>query len=127
MTTKVKTLHAHVQCDLGWDYPDAFVAIRHASGLLRQTLLSDDCISDYVSENEINTLVYRANFWKDEETYVRLAAKNSKPLVNKVGDNPDLFEVDLNSSESISVRNGPLTGDDELLELIRVDIVSRSR
>lgn len=116
--------HAKVQDELGWNYPDAFVAIRHAHESSEKTMITSD-FNNFNVENDIKILAYRANFWGDEETFRRLEAKNSRPLVNTSGDDPDLFTVDLNTSESINVMNGPMSSDDKTLELIRLDIIRR--
>jgi len=126
MSDLVITFTASVQADNGWGYPDAFVAIRQASESSQKTLTTSD-FKNVNIESDVNKLLYRGNYWSNEETFIRLGANNSKPLVNTQGEEPDLFEVDLNTSESINVINGPMSSDEKTIELIRLDVIRRSK
>ena len=61
--TIVKTFTARVKDRLGWDYPAAFVAVRHVSESSQTTYSSEDCVKDYEIALDAEAIAYSANFW----------------------------------------------------------------
>ena len=124
MTNQVRTFEVKVECELGWAYPNALVAVRHASKKSQDTFISEDCESDYVTESAIESTAYRANFWDVKAT--QQAGRKSKPLINIDNEeDPTLFKVDLEHLQSIQVINSSMTPNDKIFRLIELDVKRR--
>jgi hypothetical protein len=128
MTVHGTTLSAPVKDDTGRLYPDAFVGIRHASETLQKTLSRPSFSGPNTTsvEYNINALVYSVSYWCNKETFEWLDGHHSKPLSNPLSVESDIFEADVNTSESIAAMNSGLSGDDLTVELIRLDLIRRS-
>ena len=120
MTRPVKTFIASVEDNLGWPYPDALVAIRHASVSSQDTYVSEDCKSNYLTDSLVDAVAYRANFWGNKA--MQQTGKASRPLINKGNtEDPDLFIVDLEHLQSQQVLNSSMSPEDKYFRLIELD------
>ena len=115
--TIVKTLTANAKGKNGWLYAGAFVAVWQVSVSSQDTYTSEDPDGSYISESNVDTIAYRANFWPDEGTQKKGLA--SMPLFNS---DSGLFTVDLEHEESIQVLNSALSPIDKHLRLIELDV-----
>jgi hypothetical protein len=130
MARTVKTFSAYVEDKLGWDYPNALVAIRTASESSQNTFESDDCKGEYSEGTSSHVIAYTANFWGTRQ--MQAAGKPSRPLFDKVVSEPtaqpefdDLFVVDLDHPQSVQVLNSNATAIDKTFTLIELDLIRR--
>ena len=79
MTRPVKTFISRVEDKLGWDYPSAFVAIRHVEEESKTSYTSDDLKGNYVSGLNSHVIIYEGNYWGSIEMQQR--GTESRPLV----------------------------------------------
>jgi len=130
MARAVKTFTASVEDKLGWDYPNALVAIRWASETSQNTFESQDCQSDYNEEMTSHVITYTANFWGTNQ--MQMAGKPSRPLLNKVIPEPnaepvfdEIFTVELDEAQSAQVLNSNASATDKVFTLIELDLRRR--
>jgi len=130
MARPIKTFTAYVEDKLGWDYPQALVAIRTASESSQNTFESDDCKGNYSEGVCSHVIAYTANFWGTKQQ--QMADKPSRPLFNKVIPEPtaepefeEIFMVDLDHPQSIQVLNSNANATDKTFTLIELDLIRR--
>ena len=129
--TKVKTFKTRVVDKLGWEYKEAFVAIRHAVENSQKSYDSNDGLDHYSKDISSHTLSYTVSFWPDEATKNRLAGKGSRPLFEKtIGENgepefKEVFNADLEHPQAIQVQNSGASEEDALFRVIELDFKRR--
>ena len=126
MTRAVKTFTAYVEDQLGWDYPQALVAIRRVTETSQKTFESEDCKGNYVEDINSHIIKYSANFWGTKQQ--QMAGKPSRPILSKVEgeeESTDIFEVDVEHAQSVQVLNSNAPSNDKIFTLIELDLIRR--
>ena len=136
MTTASRKFEIPVKCKLGWNYPLALVAIRSASETSQDTLLSHDCIVDYVESVDSHAISYTANFWGGIQD--QMDGLESRPLFDKVWvdaetiegkghyEHNEIFTVDLESVGSLQIiQDTNLSKIEKRLKLIQADLTRK--
>jgi hypothetical protein len=100
MTRAVKTFTARIENKLGWDYPLAFVAIRHVEEESKTTYTSENCKDNYISGLNSHVIMYEANYWGSKEQQMR--GLESCPLVHlKQFDEEAVYKLNLEGEYSL--------------------------
>ena len=127
MTRPVKTFLSRVEDKLGWDYPNALVAIRHVEEESKTTYTSEDCKGNYVSGLNSHAINYEGNYWGSKEMQQRGA--ESRPLLHlKKFDAEAIYEVNIDGEYSLDDNGHKIpTGDvipahDEWVGVFTVDL-----
>ena len=124
MTLPVRVLTTKIVDEYGGIYPEAVVAIRLFSESSQSTGVSNDSVSPYQVEQEIDAISYSASYWYSQKT--KQDGKRSRPLVVEVDSEfTDLLTVDLESQLVIDALQGQCDPTERILRAICADIKNR--
>jgi len=122
--SKVHSFRAKVKSEDDWDYPGALVSVRLYTKSSQETGVSHDGEADYVVEFNVEAIAYSGSY--HQTTQAQAEGKSSRPLINtNTDEDPDLFKVDLEHTQSIQVINGALSPIDKMFRLIELDVTRR--
>ena len=120
MIRPVKTFFSKVTDEYGGEYPQAIVAVRAFSESSQTTGNSSNCQDNYVIDSELEAITYKVNYWYSEKT--KADGKRSRPLINDDNGNfTDVFTVDLENPDVISILDSDADHFDKVLSAIKVD------
>jgi hypothetical protein len=118
--TQPKSFASKVVDEYGGEYPQAIVVIRDWSISHQETGRSKDGVSPYEVSTKVSNLAYQLSYHYNEST--RAQGKKLRPLYFEEGEGTsDVYTVDLDLPEVITILNGAGETIDKLLRAIEID------